>query len=152
MNDRGRAIGKDDRGWHFAGPYRGSSHFSTLSEAKNAADDDSDHPDRPLLENKSERNHSETGRAYYIHLLVGWALFLFFPVKPLVPFLLYCHLLMVRTITSVLQPESKRSLMLWIGFTGVHIVVIAGIVAVTYYVTRVPVGTLATYDVSAQAR
>ena len=143
------AIRKSSKGWHFDGLYRDYGFFKTLNEAQKSADDDSCHPDWPLLKNIPDGNQEEGERTYYPHLFVGWALFIFFPIKSLVPFLLYSHLLMLRTIASVLKPDSKKSHILWTGFMGVHIIVIAGIVAITYFATTFPVGNFAAYEVSA---
>ena len=152
VNYRNYAIRQDAKGWYFDGLYRDYGYFNTLREVQNAVDEDSCHPDWPLLKYKPNGYQEEGGRAYYLHLYGGWALFIFFPIKTLVPFLIYCHLLMVRVITSILKPDSKKSLILWTGFMSVHIIVIAGIVAITYYATRLPLGMLATYEMSAQAQ
>jgi len=60
--------------------------------------------------------------------------------------------LMLRIITSLLRPIYREKPMLRIGFICIHFVVITGIIAVTYYTTRLPIGTLATYEVPTQAQ
>ena len=152
VNYRNYAIHHDTKGWHFDGLYRDYGYFNTLKEAQNAADEDRCHPDWPLLKYKSVGHQKGAARAYYLHLFAGWALFIFFPIKSLVPFLMYCHLLMVRTITSLLNQNSNKKFLLWIGFMGLHLIVITGIVVITYYTTLPRVGTLATYEVLTQAQ
>ena len=147
VNYRNYVICKAAKGWHFDGLYRDYGFFETLNEAQNAADDDSCHPNWPLLKNRPERYQEESGSTYYLHLIFGWTFFIIFPIKSLIPFLMYCHFLMVRTINSLFRSDSKTSLVLWAGFMGLHITLIAGIVATTYFATRLPVGILATYEI-----
>jgi len=48
--------------------------------------------------------------------------------------------LKLRAITSLLRSIYRNKLIFWIGFIFLNFVVIMGIVAVTYYTTRLPLG------------
>ena len=152
VNHRNYTIRQNAKGWHFDGLYRDYGYFNTLKEAQNAADDDSCHPNWPLLKYKPDGYQEEGRKIYYLHFFFGWVLFFIFPINYIVPFIIYCHLLMWRIITSFLRPVYRKNFILWIGFIGVHVIVIAGILAATYFTTRLPLGTLVKYEVAAQTQ
>ena len=60
--------------------------------------------------------------------------------------------LMLRTITSLLRSIYRENSTFWVGFICVNFVVITGIIAVTYYTTRLPLGAFVTYEVPIQVQ